>query len=100
MAYRIRALNLDPGTFFQRNGKVRRVHELTESERLGIGLEAKIVDGELHYLPVFPSPEKSADALQKMFGMNKEKTEVSGPNGGPIKTENVVKIYIPDNGRD
>jgi len=29
-----------------------------------------------------------------------DKTEVSGPDGGPIETESKVKVYIPDNDRD
>lgn len=29
----------------------------------------------------------------------RDRHEVSGPNGGPIQTENKVVVYLPDNGR-
>ena len=104
IASAIRALNLDPAIYFKQSGSVKRVHEMAEHERIGIGLEARIVDGCLTYLPVFPSPEKARNDLAKIFGMNKErgeiKAELVGRGGGPIQTESVVRIYIPDNGRD
>jgi hypothetical protein len=83
IAFRAKTLNFDPGLFFK-NGSLLRVHDLPEDLRKGIGLEAKIVDGCLHYLPVFPSPEKAADALQKIFEMNKEGLALTGPNGVPL----------------
>jgi hypothetical protein len=47
-----------------------------------------------------PPRHQSAVELARMMGLHKDKTEISGPDGGPIETENVVKIYIPHNGRD
>lgn len=49
--------------------------------------------------------QASAWALERRFpneyGRRTATVEVSGtPNGEPIKTEGVVQIYIPDNGRD
>ena len=100
LAHCVRAINFDPAKLFRENGGLIQVHELPESDRIGVGIEAKIVDGCLRYIPVFPSPEKARDALQKIFGMNKERTEVTGKDGKPIETNNAVTIYIPANGRD
>lgn len=73
----LKAMNFDPGVYFDAKGYAKGIHALPENTRRGVGLEAKMVDGCLVYLPVFPSPEKARDALAKMFGMNKDKTEVS-----------------------
>jgi hypothetical protein len=104
IASAVRALTFDPASCFKGDGAVRRVHEMEERERIGIGLESRLVDGCLHYVPVFPSPEKARADLAKMFGMFKDrgeiKAELVGRGGGPIQTESAVKIYIPDNGRD
>jgi hypothetical protein len=97
--FRLRGMKFDPAKYLSNKGAIK-IHTLQEEDRIGIGLESKLVDGTLYYLPVFPSPEKSADALQKMMGLDKTMMEHSGKNGGPIQTEDVIKIYIPDNGRD
>lgn len=46
------------------------------------------------------SPTGSIFVLKNMDWNDKTQSEISGPNGGPIKTESKVVIYIPDNGRD
>lgn len=56
--------------------------------------------GNLHVLMKVPQRHQSAVELAKILGLHKNQTELSGPGGGPIATENVVRIYIPDNGRD
>lgn len=38
--------------------------------------------------------------LADMQGLTKTKTELSGPNGGPIQTESAVRVYLPHNGRE
>ena len=90
IASSLRALNFDPKVYLTDSGSARGVHELEEHARRGIGLEARVVDGKIMYLPVFPSPEKARDALQKMFGMEKVRSEVSGPGGGPIPHAHAV----------
>lgn len=79
--YRLRALKFDPAKYTGKSGAVR-IDTVPECDRIGVGLEARIVDGCMHYLPVFPSPEKSADALQKIMGMDKTKAELALPEGG------------------
>jgi len=83
IAFRMKTLNFDPARFFGPTGLLQ-VQDLPEDLRKGIGLEAKIVDGCMRYLPVFPSPEKAADALQKIFEMNKEGLALTGANGEPL----------------
>ena len=77
------SLNFDPARFFGPSGLLQ-VQDLPEDLRKGIGLEAKIIDGCMRYLPVFPSPEKAADALQKIFEMNREGLALTGANGEPL----------------
>ncbi len=57
-------------------------------------------EGTIHVLFRVPSRHQSAVELAKILGMNKERREISGPDGKPIETESKVSIYIPDNGRD
>jgi hypothetical protein len=91
IAFRVKSLHFDPARFFGPTGLLQ-VQDLPEELRKGIGLEAKIVDGCMRYLPVFPSPEKAADALQKIFEMNREGLALTGPNGGPIETVERPKL--------
>ena len=80
----LKAMNFDPGVYFDAKGYAKGIHALPEGARRGVGLEAKIVDGSLVYLPVFPSPEKARDSLAKMFGMNKDRMELTGKDGAPV----------------
>ncbi len=57
-------------------------------------------EGMIHVLFRVPTRHQSAVEMAKILGMNKERRELSGPDGGPIETESRVSIYIPDNGRD
>lgn len=101
IAFQRRALNFDPADYLHReSGRQIRLHELPEDKRRGIGLEARVVDGGIVYLPVFPSPQKAAESLSKMMGIEKQSVELSGKDGKPIATESVVQFYIPSNGRD
>ncbi|MFZ4856152.1 MAG: terminase small subunit [Desulfuromonadaceae bacterium] len=101
--YRIKAMKFDPANYFDSSSNVRKqlhISEAKDEHRIGVGLESRIVEGCVVYVPVFPSPEKSADALQKMMGLDKTMLEMSGKNGKPIETENLVRFYMPANGRD
>lgn len=85
--FRLKGLRFDPANFFKQNGGGKlQIHEIPEEHRIGIGLESRVVDGCLVYAPVFPSPEKSADALQKILGMDKTRMEVTGKDGGPVQS--------------
>jgi hypothetical protein len=92
LAFRIKGLNLDPKVYFNADGSAKKIVDLPEEHRQGVGLEARYVDGAMRYLPVFPSPEKSAEALQKMFGMNKDKMEVTGKDGEPLSGDSISDI--------
>lgn len=88
--FRIRGMKFDPKHYFNDTGARIQIKDVADEHRIGVGLEARIADGGIVYLPVFPSPEKSADALQKMMGLDKSLVELAGKNGGPIQTESVV----------
>ena len=80
------ALHFDPADYFdQETGAAVPIHKIPEAKRQGIGLEARIVDGCLRYVPVFPSPEKARDSLAKIMGVEKQLLELSGKNGGPVE---------------
>jgi hypothetical protein len=91
--FRIKGMKFDPANYYDSSSGIRRqlhISDVKDGHRIGIGLESRIVDGGVVYVPVFPSPEKSADALQKMMGLDKSLVELAGKNGGPIQTESVV----------
>lgn len=44
-------------------------------------------------------PRKQQAFMDVAYGKVPQKTEVTGADGGPVQTEAVVKIYIPDNAR-
>lgn len=85
--FRLKALKFDPSKYFDEQGQKLPIHKVSEEYRIGVGLESRVVDGCLVYAPVFPSPEKSADALQKMLGLEKTKMELTGKDGKPIETK-------------
>jgi hypothetical protein len=100
IAYRLKGLTFDRGNLLTADNKLKSLSEMTEDERQIIDLEVKWVDGALRTIPVVASREKSAEALQKMMGMDKSKLEVTGKDGRPVETNSSVTIYIPSNGRD
>ncbi len=93
VAYRLKALNFDPAKYTGKGGAIR-IEDVPVADRIGIGLEAKMIDGCLYYLPVFPSPERSADALQKIMGMDKSKMELTGTDGGPIEVRGIDVSFV------
>jgi hypothetical protein len=97
--FRLKGLRFDPAKFFNATGGKIAIHDVPEEHRVGIGLESRVVDGCLVYAPVFPSPEKSADALQKILGMDKSKMELTGKDGGPVEGSMTLNVYLPDNQR-
>ena len=93
VAYRLKALNFDPAKYTGSSGAIR-IENVPLADRVGIGLESKIVDGCLYYLPVFPSPERSADALQKIMGLEKRAVELTGKDGGPIEVRGIEVSFV------
>lgn len=83
LAFNLNALRFDPSKLFDATGKMIKLKDLPA----GTGVEAKIVDGSLHYLPVFPSPEKARDSLAKIMGMEKQMLELTGKDGGPVAVD-------------
>ncbi len=98
--FRLKGLRFDPSKYFDAAGNRRKIHDIEDEHRIGIGLESRVVEGCIVYVPVFPSPEKSADALQKIMGLDKNRMELTGKDGGALESNATVTIYIPANGRD
>jgi hypothetical protein len=79
-------VEFDPADYFDpETGCKIPVHKLPEEKRRGVGLEARVVDGCLVYAPVFPNPQKSAEALAKVMGFDKQVVELTGKDGGPLE---------------
>jgi acetamidase/formamidase len=96
ISYQRRAMEFDPAELFDPvTGKQRKVHEIPEHLRKGIGLEARVHDGAIVYLPVFPAPQRAAESLAKMMGVEKQIIELSGKDGGPIVTKIERVIVTP-----
>lgn len=83
LAYNLDALRFDPSRLFDADGKMIALKDLPP----GTGVEARIVDGFLRYIPVFPSPEKARDSLTKIMGIEKQMLELTGKDGGAIKMD-------------
>lgn len=94
ISYRLKGLTLDRGEMVDGDGKLKSLAELTEEQRQVVDLEVKWVDGGLRTIPVVASREKSADALQKMFGMNKDSLAVTGKDGAPLNPPAPVGILV------
>lgn len=101
MRYHGMVANIDRREYLDDDGKLKPLQDL-DSEA------AAIVDLEIHVTTtghqslVYRIPErlKSQVEMARMLGLHKDKFELTGKDGKPIQTESVVKIYIPDNGRD
>lgn len=81
LAFNKRALNFAPADLYDDKGCMKPLKDLPP----GTGVEAKIVDGCLRYLPVFPSPEKARDSMAKIMGIEKHLMELTGKDGKPIE---------------
>ncbi len=96
---------LDIRKAFDDEGNLRPIHELDDDTAAAIsGIEIDVksteVDGttlnssRIHKLKL--SDKKAAlDSIGRHLGMFTDKTEISGPDGGPIKTDNTLSV-TPD----
>ncbi len=86
IAFQRKAMTFDPADYLnEKTGGRIPLHKLPEDKRRGIGLEARVVDGSIVYLPVFPSPQKAAESLSKMMGVEKQLVELTGKNGAAVE---------------
>lgn len=86
IAFQRKAMNFTPADLFNKSGKMLALKDLPP----GTGVEARIVDGTLRYLPVFPDPQKAAESLSKMMGIEKQLVELTGKDGKPIETISAI----------
>jgi hypothetical protein len=95
--FRIKGMKFDSANYFDTKSGIRKqlhISEVSDEFRIGVGLESRVVDGYVVYVPVFPSPEKSADALQKMIGVEKTKMELTGKDGGPVDVKGIEVVFV------
>lgn len=85
IAYRVKGLTLDRKSLVDKDGKIKTLNDMTDDQRSIVDLEVRWVDGALRTIPVIASRDKSADALQKMFAMNKDSLTLTGKGGGPVE---------------
>jgi hypothetical protein len=91
LSFQRRAMDFDPADYLDpvSGGRVP-LYKLPEHKRRGIGLEARVVDGGIVYLPVFPNPQKAAESMSKMMGIEKQLVELTGKDGGPVEHRHSV----------
>jgi hypothetical protein len=87
VGYHRQVMQQDRAAYFREDGKVKPILEMTEEERRIVDIEAKVVDGTLHYLPVFGTRKQSAEAIAKIKGMVSDKLELTGKDGVPLGIE-------------
>lgn len=83
--FKLSAMRFDPAQMFDARGKQRQVHQLAADQRKCIGLESRLHDGMIVYLPVFPDKQKESQDLLRMCGLDKQLLELTGKDGGPVE---------------
>ena len=84
--FHARALEADHRKFFDEAGRLIPVHQLPDELAQLVSLKP-VVSKEygVVMLPEIQERGRSADALAKIFGMNKDRHELTGANGGPMQ---------------
>ena len=86
ISFKLSAMRFDPAQMFDETGRQRKVHQLSADQRKCIGLDAKLHDGCLIYIPVFPDKQKESQDLMRMCGLDKQLVELTGKDGGPVES--------------
>lgn len=83
-----------------------RVAELQAAHQKRHDVTVDSITAELEEARMIALADKQASAAvsaslgkAKLHGLVVDKNELTGPNGGPVKTDGTVQIYLPDNGR-
>jgi phage terminase small subunit len=102
MEYHGKVLKIDRREYLDELGKPQSIEAISSEAAsiLEFDVERDSKFGTTHVMFKVPQRHQSAVELAKILGLHKDKMELTGKDGGPIATENVVRIYIPDNGRD
>lgn len=80
----IGSLSFDPAVAFKEGNRVN-IADMPEKIRKLCTLEARVVDGSVIYIPVFPDKIKAGSELAKMMGAYAaEKKELTGSDGGAL----------------
>lgn len=99
---------------YREDGSLKAMHELDDDAAAvlagvdvvemaggaGVGGE-----GGLQHVPMFTKKTKIPDKVaalslaMRYLGMLTDKTQLSGPGGGPLAHDHSVRLYMPDNGR-
>ena len=63
------------------------------------GHVATVIEAILRSWVTSNKPQLQQAFVAYAYGVPPQRGELSGPNNGPIEMSNVVRFYIPDNGR-
>lgn len=98
------AVQFDPACCFDESGNRLEVAAIAPEVRKVMGLEARIVEGSIRYVPTMPTTtdkHRSAESLAKMMAMNKETLQVDVGSTGLNDLERAAKLVrILDAARD
>lgn len=89
---------LDPRKFYDESGNLIPIHKLDDDTAAALGgmdvTAAKSADGDIDYTKKIKIIDKKGalDSIARHLGMFVDKTEHSGPNGGP--QQHAVKLEI------
>lgn len=102
MEYHGKVLKIDRREYLDVDGKPQSIEAISSEAAsiLEFDVERDSKSTVTHVMFKVPQRHQSAVELAKILGLHKDKMELTGKDGQPIQTESVVKIYIPDNGRD
>jgi hypothetical protein len=90
------AVTFDPAVCFTAQGERKELHDIDAEQRKVMGLDARIVDGTLRYIPTFPTTtdkHRSADSLAKIMAMNKEQVTIDVGNESTSTIELAAKLF-------
>jgi hypothetical protein len=100
MGYHRSVMTVDRIALLQKVNDAKSLEELDTEARSILEFEQVNSKDGVRTLLKVPTRHQSAVELARITGMHKERTEVTGKDGGPIQTKETVTIYIPSNGRD
>jgi phage terminase small subunit len=103
-AYRdlVRIATFDRRKLYDELGNLKPVHELDDDAAYVIdSIEETRSGSDLVKTKInLPKRLEALDKILRYHGAYKDKVELTGKDGGAIKSEAVVTFYIPSNGRD
>lgn len=98
--YHRNVLDTDRMAYLDEMGRCKPLNELTDEQRSILEFEQVAKTDGVKTLLKIPSRHQTAVELAKIMGMNKDKVELTGKDGGAIEMNSQVTFYLPSNARD